>query len=134
MSLGTGPGTDLGTVLVAVGGAAGRPVQVVVPALARPIEQQHVAGGEATDPQRPVAQPRLAEPGVTPLLAELSQLHGYARRFAVDVVRRPGYALRKLLPSRSHMAERYGVDPRSARLYPLYGKRLWDALTAPLRK
>jgi hypothetical protein len=75
----------------------------------------------------------VADPALAPLLAELSTLSGYVVRFTGDLVRRPGYALRKVIPTRGYMAERYAVDPRSPRLYALYGKRLLSALLAPLR-
>jgi hypothetical protein len=52
---------------------------------------------------------------------------------ASDLVHRPGYAARRLWPTRAYLAQRYGLDPDSLQVYPLYLSRLWDAALKPLR-
>ncbi len=75
----------------------------------------------------------IGDPSIATWLAELSQLGGYLARFSADLIERPAFALRKVAPSRSYMAEHYGLDPRSPRIYPLYVKRLAQALIGSRR-
>jgi hypothetical protein len=67
-------------------------------------------------------------------LAELSHLRSHTERLTFNVLHRPGYALRTVFPTREYMARRYGVEPASPRLYPLYVTRLLGLPFAPLRR
>ena len=72
------------------------------------------------------------DPSVRVPLAQSSNLRGHARRIYLDLLHRPGYALRTWFPTRVYLGQRYGVDPSSARIYPLYLTRLMRAAFKPL--
>ncbi|MDD9933404.1 MAG: nucleotidyltransferase family protein [Myxococcales bacterium] len=72
------------------------------------------------------------DPSVRVPLAQISNLRGHARRIYLDLLHRPGYALRTWFPTRVYLGQRYGVDPSSARIYPLYLTRLMRAAFKPL--
>jgi hypothetical protein len=89
--------------------------------------------GAARDPLTVLLQRiAIAEPSVAVPLAELSHLIGHASRLSFNVRNRPSYALRSVFPTRKYMAQQYGIDPRSPRIYPLYVKRLFTKPLAPL--
>jgi hypothetical protein len=73
----------------------------------------------------------LADPALAAAPRMASHLWGHAHRIGSDLYYRPRYALATWLPSRAYLADRYGVDPRSPRIYSLYVSRLWTAAAAP---
>jgi hypothetical protein len=73
----------------------------------------------------------VADPAVVAVPGLVSHLRGHAHRIGSDLRYRPRYALATWLPSRAYLAERYGVDPRSPRIYALYVSRLWTAAAGP---
>jgi hypothetical protein len=87
----------------------------------------------ATDPlSRALRRSALADvPGIA-LLSELSHLRGHAARLSFNVLYRPGYALRSVVPTRAYMAQHHRIDPNSPWIYPLYATRLCTTLLKPL--
>lgn len=73
----------------------------------------------------------IADPAVTPLFAEAANLRGQLTRVLFDLVHRPGYALRTWFPTRAYLAQRYGLDPSSPKVYPHYVRRLVVAALKP---
>ncbi len=88
---------------------------------------------EADDaPSRLVRRLAVLDPAVALPLAELSNLWAHASRIAYDIANRPEYAVRTWIPSRAYLAWRYGLQPDSPRIYPIYLSRFWKAALKPL--
>lgn len=73
----------------------------------------------------------VADPAVTPLVAELANLRGQLARVLFDLAHRPRYALRTWFPTRAYLAERYRLDPDSPEVYSHYVRRLVVAAFKP---
>ena len=105
--------------------------QEVAVSLARHLYDAAFDGAAAGDALgRLLRRVAVADPGITPLLSEISNLRGHATRVPFDILNRPRYALRTWLPTRSYMAEHYRIDLRSPKMISHYLSRL---LLAPIR-
>jgi hypothetical protein len=111
---------------------AGPGAQRAAVAVARALYEAAFVRKGARDPLTRILQ-RLAvsDPALMPVFAQISNVREHAATLFNDLTDSEGPALRRWFPARAYMAQRYGVEPRSRRIYGLYATRLWTAALRP---
>jgi hypothetical protein len=90
-----------------------------------------VRRGERDATTRLLQRLAVSDPALTPVFAQISNLREHASTLYRDLTEQPRFVVHRWFPKRAYMAQRYGVDPRSRRLYGLYMTRLWTAALRP---
>jgi hypothetical protein len=111
---------------------AGPRAQRAAVSVARALYEAAFVRRDARDPWTLFLQ-RLAvsDSALTPVFAEISNLSEHAATLYHDLTGSEGLVLRRWFPARAYIAHRYGVDPRSRRIYGLYATRIWTAALRP---